>query len=106
MVWAEIINGDALKAAIAAAKAAATASGATGAEIVKAGDVAKAAFIKETAIFPYQYPALFSVTAAFVSIWFFSITDKSDNSKKEIEAFEAQNIRCQTGIGAEGAVEH
>ncbi len=60
----------------------------------------------EEAIFPYKYPALFSVTAAFVSIWFFSITDKSDNAKKEIEAFEAQNVRCQTGIGAEGAVEH
>jgi cation/acetate symporter len=58
------------------------------------------------AIFPYKYPALFSVTAAFVGIWFFSITDKSDNAAKEIEAFEAQNIRCQTGIGAEGAVEH
>ncbi|MFZ5375897.1 MAG: sodium:solute symporter family transporter, partial [Campylobacterota bacterium] len=58
------------------------------------------------AIFPYKYPALFSVTAAFVGIWFFSITDKSDTAKKEHEAFEAQNIRCQTGIGAEGAVEH
>ncbi len=58
------------------------------------------------AIFPYKYPALFSVSAAFVGIWFFSITDKSDNSRREIEAFEAQNIRCQTGIGAEGAVEH
>lgn len=58
------------------------------------------------AIFPYKYPALFSVTAAFVCIWFFSITDKSDTAKKEYEAFEAQNIRCQTGIGAEGAVEH
>ncbi|MBV5321331.1 MAG: cation acetate symporter [Sulfuricurvum sp.] len=58
------------------------------------------------AIFPYKYPALFSVSAAFIGIWFFSITDKSENSKKEIEAFEAQNIRSQTGIGAEGAVEH
>jgi cation/acetate symporter len=58
------------------------------------------------AIFPYKYPALFSVSAAFIGIWFFSITDKSDNAAKEIEAFEAQNIRCQTGIGAEGAVEH
>lgn len=106
MVWAEIINGDALKAAVAAAKAAATASGASAADIVKAGDAAKAAFIKETAIFPYQYPALFSVTAAFISIWFFSITDRSENSRKEEEAFEAQYIRSQTGIGAEGAVEH
>ena len=60
----------------------------------------------EEAIFPYKYPALFSVTAAFVSIWFFSITDRSENARKEREAFEAQNVRSQTGIGAEGAVEH
>jgi cation/acetate symporter len=60
----------------------------------------------EAAIFPYKYPALFSVTVAFVSIWFFSITDKSDSAKKEIEAFEDQFVRSQTGIGAEGAVSH
>jgi len=60
----------------------------------------------ETAIFPYKYPALFSVTVAFVGIWFFSVTDKSDAAAKEIEAFEAQDIRSQTGIGAEGASEH
>ena len=58
------------------------------------------------AIFPYKYPALFSVSAAFIGIWFFSITDKSDTAAKEREAFEAQYIRAQTGIGAEGAVEH
>jgi cation/acetate symporter len=58
------------------------------------------------AIFPYKYPALFSVSAAFIGIWFFSITDKSENSEKEKEAYEAQIIRSQTGIGAEGAVEH
>jgi len=58
------------------------------------------------AIFPYKYPALFSVISAFVSIWFFSITDSSHNAKAEREAFEAQYIRSQTGIGAEGASEH
>ena len=58
------------------------------------------------AIFPYKYPALFSVTVAFVGIWFFSITDKSEEAKAEHEAFEAQFIRSQTGIGAEGASEH
>ncbi len=58
------------------------------------------------AIFPYKYPALFSVTVAFISIWFFSITDKSEGAKAEREAFEAQDIRSQTGIGAEGASEH
>lgn len=60
----------------------------------------------ESAIFPYKYPALFSVTIAFVSIWFFSITDNSQSAKDEREAFEAQNIRAQTGIGADGAVSH
>ncbi|WP_345984878.1 cation acetate symporter [Sulfurimonas sp. HSL-1656] len=58
------------------------------------------------AVFPYKYPALFSVTVAFVGIWFFSITDKSADGENEREAFEAQNIRSQTGIGAEGAVSH
>jgi cation/acetate symporter len=58
------------------------------------------------ALFPYKYPALFSVTVSFVAIWFFSITDKSDDAKKEHEAYEAQFIRSQTGIGAEGAVAH
>jgi len=58
------------------------------------------------AIFPYKYPALFSVTVAFLGIWFFSITDNSERATQDREAFEAQDIRSQTGIGAEGAVEH
>jgi len=58
------------------------------------------------AIFPYKYPALFSVTVAFLAIYFFSITDNSDRAKIDREAFEAQDLRCQTGIGAEGASSH
>ena len=58
------------------------------------------------AIFPYKYPALFSVIVAFVGTYIFSITDKSQGAKDEAEAFEAQYIRAQTGIGAEGASEH
>lgn len=60
----------------------------------------------KTAIFPYEYPALFSVTIAFLATWFFSITDNSQSAKDEQEAFEAQFIRSQTGIGAEGASSH
>jgi len=60
----------------------------------------------KTAIFPYEYPALFSVTLAFVGTWFFSITDKSQSAKDEQEKFDAQFIRAQTGIGAEGASSH
>ncbi len=58
------------------------------------------------AIFPYKYPALFSVTVSFASIWFFSVTDNSDEAKAEQEMFDAQYVRAQTGIGAEGASEH
>jgi cation/acetate symporter len=58
------------------------------------------------AIFPYQYPALFSVSVAFAATWFFSVTDKSQDAKDEQERFDAQFIRAQTGIGAEGASSH
>jgi cation/acetate symporter len=61
---------------------------------------------KGTAPFQYKYPALFSMVASFVTIWFFSITDTSERAKKDREAFEKQDIRCQTGIGAEGASIH
>jgi len=57
-------------------------------------------------IFPYAYPALFSVVTAFVGIWFFSITDTSERGKLEIEAYEAQKVRSETGFGADGASGH
>ncbi len=58
------------------------------------------------AIFPYKYPALFSVTVAFVAIWFFSKTDNSQRGKDEKEKFRAQNVRANTGIGSAGAIDH
>ncbi|MEA3370683.1 MAG: cation acetate symporter [Campylobacterota bacterium] len=58
------------------------------------------------AIFPYKYPALFSVTVAFVGVYLFSVTDNSQRAKDEQDAFEMQFIRSQTGIGAEGATAH
>lgn len=60
----------------------------------------------EEAIFGSKYPALISVTVAFVGIWLFSILDNSKRAEQDRAAFEAQDIRCQTGIGAEGAVTH
>ncbi|NLO18227.1 MAG: cation acetate symporter [Arcobacter butzleri] len=53
-----------------------------------------------------KYPAIYSIPLAFIAIWFFSITDKSARSKIDHSGFDAQNIRCQTGIGADGAVSH
>ncbi|RBQ29537.1 cation acetate symporter [Aliarcobacter vitoriensis] len=60
----------------------------------------------ESAIFPYTQPALFSILAAFIGIWFFSITDKSARAEEDKSGFEAQRIRAETGIGADGAVSH
>ncbi len=58
------------------------------------------------ALFPYKHPAIVSVTVAFIGIWFFSITDNSKRAQEERELFEGQNVRAETGIGADGAVEH
>lgn len=60
----------------------------------------------EAALFPYKYPALFSVTVAFVGIWLFSVLDNSEQAEAEREAFNEQFIRSETGIGAEGASKH
>ncbi len=61
---------------------------------------------KGTAPFPYTSPALFSMTLAFLGIWFFSITDKSAQAQKERDAFKAQQIRSETGLGASRASGH
>lgn len=61
---------------------------------------------KGSEIFPYKHPALFSMTIAFVGIWLFSILDNSERARLDKEAYPAQDVRCQTGIGAEGAVSH
>lgn len=60
----------------------------------------------EKAIFPFKYPALFSISAAFVGIWLFSILDKSAIAKAEEAAFDAQFVRSQTGIGISETAEH
>ena len=60
----------------------------------------------ETAIFPYKYPALFSMVAAFAGIWFFSVTDSSVAANHEKGLFKGQYIRSQTGLGAAGASAH
>ena len=56
-----------------------------------------------SAPFPYENPALFSMTIAFVGIWLFSVLDRSQTAKSEAEAYESQYIRSETpGGGARG----
>ena len=57
-------------------------------------------------IFPYNAPALFSMPLAFVACWVVSMMDRSAQARLESDRFEAQYIRAQTGIGAEGAAAH
>lgn len=59
-----------------------------------------------TAIFPYDHPAIISMTMAFVVTWLVSASDKSVRAANEVEAFEEQHIRAQTGLGAARASAH
>ncbi len=51
-------------------------------------------------------PALFSMAIAFAGIWVFSVLDRSARAKVDRAGFDAQYVRCQTGIGASGATTH
>jgi cation/acetate symporter len=61
---------------------------------------------KGSALFPYTSPALFSMTIGFVGIWLFSIMDNSARAKQDRAGFLAQQVRSETGIGADGASGH
>ncbi len=60
----------------------------------------------EKAIYPYEYPALFSMLVAFVCCWLFSVTDHSPGGRAERDRFTAQFIRSQTGIGIDQGKAH
>jgi cation/acetate symporter len=60
----------------------------------------------EKAVFPYDAPALFSMTLAFAACWLVSVLDRSLGAAAESRLFDAQYVRSQTGIGAEGAASH
>ena len=60
----------------------------------------------KVALFPYSQPALFAMPLAFLLAYVFSKTDSSARAKREIDAFEDQYIRAQTGFGAAGASKH
>ncbi|WP_340619999.1 cation/acetate symporter ActP [Xenorhabdus siamensis] len=55
----------------------------------------------EKPIYPYEYPALFSMIVAFAGAWLFSITDTSEQGQLEREKFRKQFLRSQTGLGIE-----
>jgi cation/acetate symporter len=51
-----------------------------------------------TPLFPYKYPALFSVLVAFSAAWYFSVSDRSQQGKNDRARFEQQLVRAHTGF--------
>ena len=63
-------------------------------------------FKNSQAIFPYKYPALFSMSVTFLGIWFISMIDKSKDAQLVKSKFNSQFFRSQTGIGIDKAIKH
>jgi len=61
---------------------------------------------RKAALFPYTQPALFAMPIAFLLAYLFSKLDGSARAKAEIEAFEDQYVRAQTGFGASTSTKH
>lgn len=59
-----------------------------------------------TPIYPYEYPALFSMAIAFIGTWLFSVTDHSQQGAEERSRFRMQFIRSQTGSGIDQGRAH
>lgn len=57
-------------------------------------------------IFPYSSPAIFSVPAAFLTIWLVSLLDRSARGNEDRAGFPDQEVRSETGIGAFRASGH
>jgi cation/acetate symporter len=51
-------------------------------------------------LFPYDNPALFSMPLAFLGIWLGSISDRTARAAAERQAFDAQFVQSETGIGS------
>ncbi len=58
------------------------------------------------AIFPYDHPALFSMTIAFVVTWLVSKADSSQQAQEERALFDEQCVQAETGLGAAAASKH
>jgi cation/acetate symporter len=63
-------------------------------------------FPKGSALFPYSSPALFSMSAAFLTIYLVSKMDNSKQAQLERSLYPAQKVRSETGLGSSSASGH
>jgi len=54
------------------------------------------------AVYPYEYPALFSMIVAFAGIFFFSVTDRSTQAARERALYGNQLVDCELGMMKRG----
>ncbi|WP_116123717.1 cation acetate symporter [Paraburkholderia sp. BL6669N2] len=54
------------------------------------------------AIYPYEYPALFSMLVAFAGVYLFSVTDRSAAGARERSLFQNQLVDCELGMVKQG----
>ncbi len=60
----------------------------------------------ESPVFPYKYPALFSMLTSFAVTMVVSLLDRSPAAAREARAFDHQYVRSITGMGAAEAARH
>ena len=61
---------------------------------------------KGSAWFPYSSPGLFSMSAAFLTIYLVSKMDNSKQAQLERSLYPAQRVRSETGLGSNSASGH
>jgi cation/acetate symporter len=61
---------------------------------------------KGSAWFPFDSAAIFSIPAAFLTIWLVSLMDRGERAAIDRAGYPAQEVRSETGIGASGASGH
>ena len=61
---------------------------------------------KGSAWFPYNSAAIFSIPAAFITIWLVSLMDRGERAAIDRAGYPAQEVRSETGIGSSSASGH
>jgi len=59
-----------------------------------------------SAWFRYDSAAIFSIPAAFITIWLVSLMDRSKRAAEDRAGYPAQEVRSETGIGSSSASGH
>jgi cation/acetate symporter len=69
--------------------------------IVSGPKVWVSVFGADVPLFPYDYPALFTMTAAFITMYVFSVTDRSAASVEDRERFDNQLVAAELASNIE-----